>query len=144
MVASFLLAINLLDMSELRARTVATTVLVIVGLYLIVVLESSSRIRDYTVGALCLALLALYFVVLSLPGWRDFFQVSAPDPAVIICSILGSALAVGGLALTDERFLPGLAAADAARITVSTSASVTRIALVTHQAQTASIRTSSA
>ena len=49
-VASFLLAINLLDMSELRARTVATTVLVIVGLYLIVVLESSSRIRDYTVG----------------------------------------------------------------------------------------------
>ena len=39
-VASFLLALNLLDMSELRARTVATTVLVIVGLYLIVVLES--------------------------------------------------------------------------------------------------------
>jgi cation-transporting ATPase E len=106
-VASFLLALNLLDMSELRARTVATTVLVIVGLYLIVVLESSSRKRDYTVGGLCLALLALYFVVLSLPGWREFFEVSSPDPAVIMCSILGSALAIGGLALTDERFLPG-------------------------------------
>ncbi len=106
-VASFLLAINLLDMRELRARTVATTVLVIVGLYLIVVLESSSRMRDYTVGGLCLALLALYFVVLSLPGWREFFEVSSPDPAVVTCSILGSALAIGGLALTDERFLPG-------------------------------------
>ena len=78
-----------------------------VGLYLIVVLESSSRVRDYTVGGLCLALLALYLVVLSLPGWRDFFEVSTPDPAVVMCSILGSALAIGGLALTDERFLPG-------------------------------------
>jgi P-type E1-E2 ATPase len=106
-VASFLLALNLLDMSELRARTVATTVLVIVGLYLIVVLESANRVRDYTVGGLCLALLALYFAVLSLPGWRDFFEVSSPDPVVVMCSILGSALAIGGLALTDERFLPG-------------------------------------
>jgi len=106
-VASFLLAINLIDMSELRARTVATTVLVVTGLYLIVVLESSSRVRGYTVGALCAALLALYLVVLSLPGWRDFFQVAAPDPAIVIISILGAALAAGGLALTDERFLPG-------------------------------------
>jgi magnesium-transporting ATPase (P-type) len=106
-VASFLLALNLLDMSELRARTVATTVLVIVGLYLIVVLESANKVRDYTVGGLCLALLALYFVVLSLPGWRDFFEVSSPDPAVVMCSILGAVLAIGGLALTDERFLPG-------------------------------------
>ncbi len=106
-VASFLLAINLIDMSELRARTVATTVLVVTGLYLIVVLESSSRVRGYTVGALCAALLALYLVVLSLPGWRDFFELAAPDPLIIICSIAGTALAVGGLAMTDQRFLPG-------------------------------------
>jgi cation-transporting ATPase E len=106
-VASFLLAINLIDMSELRARTVATTVLVATGLYLVIVLESSSRVRGYTVGALCAALLALYLVVLSLPGWRDFFELSSPDPLVIICSIAGTALAVGGLALTDPRFLPG-------------------------------------
>jgi cation-transporting P-type ATPase E len=106
-VASFLLAINLIDMSELRARTVATTVLVVTGLYLIIVLESGSRVRGYTVGALCAALLALYLVVLSLPGWRDFFELSSPDALVIICSIAGTALAVGGLALTDPRFLPG-------------------------------------
>jgi magnesium-transporting ATPase (P-type) len=106
-VAAFLMSINLLDMNEVRARTVATTVLVAVGLYLIIVLESASKMRDYTVGGLCLALFALYIVVLSLPGWRDFFEVAAPDPAIIFISILGSALAAGGLALTDERFLPG-------------------------------------
>lgn len=106
-VASFLLALNLIGMGELRSRTVATTVLVVVGLYLIVVLESASRRRDYTVGGLCLALLALYLTILSLPAGRDFFHVSTPDPGVITCAILGSALAISGLALTDERFLPG-------------------------------------
>ncbi len=105
-VASFLLSINLIDMNEVRARTVATTVLVAVGLYLIIVLEASSKMRGYTVGALCVALFALYLVVLSLPGWRDFFEVAAPDPAIILVSLVGAALAVTGLALTDERFLP--------------------------------------
>jgi len=94
-------------MSELRARTVATTVLVATGLYLIIVLESWSRVRGYTVGALCAALFALYLVVLSLPGWRDFFQLAVPDPVIIIVSLVGTALAVTGLVLTDERFLPG-------------------------------------
>jgi cation-transporting P-type ATPase E len=108
-VASFLLSINLIDMSEVRARTVATTVLVAVGLYLIVVLEASSRVRGYSVGALCAALFALYLVVLSLPGWRDFFEVAALDPAIIFVSLAGTALAVTGLVLTDERFLPGRA-----------------------------------
>ena len=105
-VASFLLSINLIDMNEERARTVATTVLVAVGLYLIIVLEASSKMRGYTVGALCAALFALYLVVLSLPGWRDFFELAAPDPAIILVSLVGAALAVTGLALTDERFLP--------------------------------------
>ena len=105
-VASFLLSINLIGMDEVRARTVATTVLVVTGLYLIVVLESSSRVRGFTVGILCLALLVLYLIVLSLPGWRGFFEVAAPDVAIVFCSLIGIGLASGGLALTDERFLP--------------------------------------
>ena len=64
------------------------------------------RSAGYTVGALCAALFALYLVVLSLPGWRDFFEVAAPDPAIILVSLVGTALAVTGLVLTDERFLP--------------------------------------
>ena len=105
-VASFLLAINLIGMDPVRARTVATTVLVAAGLYLIVVLESSSRVRGWTVGMLCIGLFVLYIVVLSLPGWRDFFEVAAPDVGIVVCSLIGTALAGGGLALTDERFLP--------------------------------------
>ncbi len=106
-VASFLLALNLVGMGEVRARTVAVTVLVTVGLYLIIVLEASTKRRNYTVGGLCLALFVLYLVVLSLPGWRGFFEVSAPDAGVIICSIIGAALSIGGLVLADERFVPG-------------------------------------
>lgn len=105
-VASFLLASNLIGMDDTRARTVATTVLVMVGLYFIVVLESSTKTRSWVVGGLALGLFALYLVVLSLPAWRDFFEVSAPGPLVIICSILGTALSLTGLVLTDERFLP--------------------------------------
>jgi magnesium-transporting ATPase (P-type) len=105
-VASFLMAINLIDMDPVRARTVATTVLVAAGLYLIVVLESSSRVRGWTVGMLCIGLFVLYVVVLSLPGWREFFEVAAPDAGIVLCALIGTALAAGGLALTDERFLP--------------------------------------
>jgi magnesium-transporting ATPase (P-type) len=105
-VAGFLLSINLIGMGELRARTVATTILVAVGLYLILVLEASTKVRSYTVGALCLAMLALYLVVLTMPSWRAFFQLAAPDAAIIIVSLAGTALAVTGLVLTDERFLP--------------------------------------
>ncbi len=107
-VASFLMATNLIEMSPVRAHTVAVTVLVACGLYLVVVLESGSRTRGYWVGSLCLGLLILYFVVLSLPGMRSFFEVSTPDPLVLLCAIAGSALAMGGLALTDERFIPRL------------------------------------
>ena len=107
MVASFLFSINLIGMDEVRARTVATTVLVAVGLYLIVVLESSSRgARLHRRRSSASALFALYVVVLSLPGWRDFFEVAAPDAGIVLCSLIGTALAAGGLALTDERFLP--------------------------------------
>jgi len=106
-VASYLLALNLVDVGELRARTVATTVLVAVGLYLIIVLEASSKRRNYVVGGLCVALFALYITVLSLPSLRGFFELSSPDPVVLICSIIGAALSVGGLVLSDERFIPG-------------------------------------
>jgi cation-transporting P-type ATPase E len=106
-VASYLMATNLVEMSDLRSRTVATTVLVATGLYLVFVLEAANRRRNYVVGGLCVGLFALYLVVLALPGWRDFFELATPDAGIVICAVIGASLAVGGLALADERFIPG-------------------------------------
>ena len=105
-VASYLMSLNLLGMSDVEARTVATTVLVGVGLYLIVVLESTTRVRSYAISALCAALLALYFLSLSLPATRVFFNVAVPGPEIVFASLAGVSFAVIGLLLTDERFVP--------------------------------------
>ncbi|MGI9538853.1 MAG: HAD-IC family P-type ATPase, partial [Miltoncostaeaceae bacterium] len=105
-VASYLLALNLLDLSQTQASTVATTVLVGVGLYLVLVLESSTKVRSYLVGGMVAGLLALYFVVLAVPSWREFFDVATPGPAVLLPALAGVAISIGGLIVTDERFVP--------------------------------------
>jgi magnesium-transporting ATPase (P-type) len=104
--SSYLFALDVLDLPLRDARTVATTVLVAVGLYLIVVLEAGNRRRSAAVIALCLALAALYLAVLAVPATRDFFALAAPEAAVLLTSAGGMALAVGGLWLTDQRFVP--------------------------------------
>lgn len=107
-VAAFLMAHNLVGMGDLEARTVATTVLVATGLYLVFLLEAAGRLRNYLVGALCAGLFALYLIVLSLPGWRGFFELSAPLVSVMFISLIGTVLAIGGLVLSDARFVPDL------------------------------------
>ncbi|MEQ9336725.1 MAG: HAD-IC family P-type ATPase, partial [Miltoncostaeaceae bacterium] len=106
-VASYLLASNLVEMSEIRARTVATTVLVALGLFLIFVLEASSRRRNWWVGGMCGGLFAMYLSILSWPAGREFFELAIPDLGIFTCSIIGAGLAVAGLMLSDERFIPG-------------------------------------
>ncbi len=105
-VASYLLALNLMDLSQTQASTVATTVLVGVGLYLVLVLESSTKVRSWLVGGMVAGLLALYFVVLAIPSWREFFDVATPGPAVLVPALAGIAISIGGLVVTDERFVP--------------------------------------
>jgi cation-transporting P-type ATPase E len=104
--ASYLFALNVIDLPLVEARTVATTVLVVVGLYLVLALEASGRLRGTAVLALCLALLALYLFVLITPATRDFFELAGLGPVIVIVSVVGAALAVAGLWLTDERFVP--------------------------------------
>jgi drug/metabolite transporter (DMT)-like permease len=106
---------NVFDLGLEESRTVATTVLIVVGLYLIVVLEATSGRRSAWVGGLCAALLAAYAVVLAFPFTRDFFELVAPGPAAIVAIALGTVLAVAFLVLTDERFLPAPARRRAAR-----------------------------
>jgi cation-transporting P-type ATPase E len=92
-----------------EARTVATTVLVIVGLYLILALEASTPRRGAWVSILCLVLGGLYVVVLIFPFSRDFYALDVPSVLSFLSAVGGSILAIGGLALTDDRFIPGAA-----------------------------------
>jgi P-type E1-E2 ATPase len=107
-VSSYLFAHNVINLSTIEAQTVSVTVLVIVGLYLVLALEAAGRVRSALVGALCAVLFILYMLVLVFEGTRDFFELAVPNAAIVLCSIGGSALAITGLWLTDDRFVPGI------------------------------------
>jgi cation-transporting P-type ATPase E len=105
--ASFVFSRNVARLPLTEARTIATTVLVLVGLYLILALEATSRRRAAGVGALAGAMLLLYALVLVAPGVRSFFALDVPGPGGIFVALAGAGLAVAGLWLTDDRFVPG-------------------------------------
>ncbi|HZR96713.1 MAG TPA: HAD-IC family P-type ATPase [Gaiellaceae bacterium] len=106
--ASFVFTRNVARLPLTEARTIATTVLVIVGLYLILALEATSRTRAAAVGTMTAVMLALYFLVLAAPTTRRFFALDVPGPGGFVVAIAGAALAVAGLLLTDDRFVPGM------------------------------------
>jgi cation-transporting ATPase E len=105
--ASFVFARNVAHLPLSEGRTIATTVLVLVGLYLILALEATSRKRAAAIGALSGAMLALYALVLALPFARHFFALDVPGVGGVFVVLAGAALAVAGLWLTDDRFVPG-------------------------------------
>jgi cation-transporting ATPase E len=105
--ASFVFARNVGRLPLMEARTIATTVLVLVGLYLILVLEASTRRRAAAVGSLTGAMLVLYALVIAAPGTRHFFALTVPGPGGVFLALAGAAIAVTGLWLTDDRFVPG-------------------------------------
>jgi P-type E1-E2 ATPase len=105
--SSYLFALNVLGLQLEVARTVAVSVLVLVGLYLILALEAVGFRRSAAVSVLCLALLAVYVAVLLVPFARHFFALSLPGPSVVLTAIAGAAVAIGGLVVVDDRFIPG-------------------------------------
>ncbi len=105
--SSYLFALNVLGASLRDARTVAVTVIVLVGLYLILALEAVGRRRGAGVSALCMGLLGLYVAALVVPPARSFFELGVPSPATLATALVGAALAIGGLAVVDDRFVPG-------------------------------------
>jgi hypothetical protein len=88
---------------------VATTVLLVVGLYLIMALESTTRRRGAWVGALCAVLAAFYVLVLVLPAGRHFYALAIPGPLAWLAIVGGAVISVAGLVGTDDRFIPGWA-----------------------------------
>jgi cation-transporting P-type ATPase E len=107
--SSYTAALHVVDRPLAEARTVATTVLVAVGLYLILALEASGRLRSAAVSTLCALLAAAYVVVLLSPPLRRFFDLALLHPTSILAAAGGTILAIGVLWLTDDRFVPGRA-----------------------------------
>jgi cation-transporting ATPase E len=105
-VAGYLFAHNVLGLVTMAARTVSVTALILVGLYLVLILEDSRGIRGIAVGGLCLAMLAIYVLALTLPIGRQFFELSKPGVGAIIVAIGAAGFAMTGLAFTDDRFVP--------------------------------------
>jgi cation-transporting P-type ATPase E len=106
-VSSYLFALNVIHLPLLEARTVSETVLVVVGLYLILALEVAGKLRGAAITLLCLSLGAAYALVLATPGLRRFFSLAEPNVSIALCSALGAAVAIVGLVLVDEQFVPG-------------------------------------
>jgi magnesium-transporting ATPase (P-type) len=104
--SAYLFALNVVGLSLVDARTVATSVLVLVGLYFVFVLEATDRIRTFAVGVLCLTLLFLYVLVLIFDGARGFFDLHFPGFWSLVAVFGGTGLAIAGLVLTDDRFVP--------------------------------------
>ena len=107
--SSYWFALYVLDLPVAEARTVATTALIAIGLYLVLVLEASGRLRGAAVSTLVLALAAGYGLVLAWPWSREFFALVWPSPAMLATAAGGSALVLTGLWLADARFAPGRA-----------------------------------
>ncbi len=103
---TYLVSVNVFDLGLLQSRTAATSTLVVIGLYLVLALEATSKRRARLVGILCASLLAVYVAVLVVPGLRRFFELAVPNPAALVLIAVGSAVAIGLLWLTDDRFVP--------------------------------------
>ncbi len=81
--------------------------LVMIGLYLVLLLEGSGSTRrtNWTL-ALVGALMLLFVVVLSLASWRAFFDLRITGVQTVVAALVGTALAIAGMWATDARFAP--------------------------------------
>ncbi len=71
-----------LNRSPAESQTTSTTILILVGLYLVMVLESTgmrtSVRRARAIPALCLLLVIVYVAIISLGPARDYFALAPP------------------------------------------------------------------
>jgi cation-transporting ATPase E len=105
--SSYVFALHVLDLPVRDARTVATTTLVAIGLYLVLVLEATGRRRGSLVLGLCVFLAGAYVSILALASTREFFALAEPSLLILVTALCGATLALVGLWLSDERFAPG-------------------------------------
>jgi magnesium-transporting ATPase (P-type) len=106
--SSYLFSLNVAGIPLDEARTAATTVLILVGLYLVVALEATPDRRSWVLGLVAVLFLA-FLAVVYFSGLRTFFELTNPGPWGFLAILGGTGVAIGGLLLTDDRFLPGRA-----------------------------------
>ena len=109
--ASYLFALRVLELPLIEARTVAITVVVVLGLYLILVLEATGLRRRTIVSLAVGALGAVYLAALATPFVRGFFELAKPNAAIAVTATGGVALSLFALYLSG--FTPGAGAAPA-------------------------------
>lgn len=102
-VGPYLVGREALDLPLPEARAIATTILLVLGLYLILSLEGSGRRRSAAVTALCAGMAALYVIALSVPVAQEFFELHWPGPAGLGLVAAGAVPALGVLALGGVR-----------------------------------------
>jgi cation-transporting ATPase E len=99
-VAGYLFALHDLDLAVAGCRTVAVTILILCGLYLVMALEAEgSRRRLTLVAIMCASLAGIYAGVLLVPATRSFFELTTPAASMLTTSLVASALTVGALVL---------------------------------------------
>jgi cation-transporting ATPase E len=90
-----------LDRSPSESQTTSTTILILVGLYLVLVLESTgmrtSLRRARAIPALCLVLVAIYVAIISLGPARSYFALAPPSALPVLVSVICTVFAIGAL-----------------------------------------------
>jgi cation-transporting ATPase E len=89
--------------SAAESQTTSLTILVFVGLYLVLVLESGSMRRSRLRGALVPLLVGAlgigYLVILSFPSTRNAFALGTPSGLPVVVSVICTTFAIGALGL---------------------------------------------
>jgi magnesium-transporting ATPase (P-type) len=106
--ASYLFALHVVRLPLVEARTVAITVLIALGLYLILVLEAVGLRRRTVVSLAVTALAGVYLAVLLIAPLRHFFDLAALDAGIAAVAAGGAALSLFALYLAG--FTPGAGA----------------------------------
>jgi magnesium-transporting ATPase (P-type) len=107
MLAAYLFAVHVLDLSVPAARTVALTSLIVSGIYLILVLEAGgSRKRSTLVTVMCACMAGLYVGAFLLPQVRHFFELTVPSAGMVLTALFGSGLSIIALDLSGFSLKP--------------------------------------
>jgi P-type E1-E2 ATPase len=89
--------------SAAESETTSLTILVFVGLYLVLVLESGSmrrsRLRGALVPTLVGALAVGYLAIISFPAPREWFGLASPSGLPLVVSVICTTFAIGALGL---------------------------------------------